>query len=118
MKATFDRFFAASTGKFAAERMVEIMLAQLTAAGMANSEQRPQKFKPWRFRSRFQKTIFPNSPVEVLESRLNEMAKCLNFKIRPKMRKCGQGLYHVTAGAPSESSLRLPAYNSLLGEIF
>ncbi len=118
MKATFDRFFAAGEGKFAAERMVEIISGGMTATRTASASPNPQDFRTWRLRTRFQKVIFPDAPAEKLEKRIVEMAKQLNMTALPRVDKCAQAVYRIRGRDNPDSGLRLPPYRSWLGDLF
>lgn len=118
MKATFNRFFAASDGPFAAERMVEIMANGAKGLSDAAITHREAKFKTWRFRTRFQKIVFPDAPALTLENRIMAMAGQLNMDTKLKVEKCGQTLYRIADSELSRSGLGIPRYNGLLGKLF
>ncbi len=118
MKATFNRFFAASDGPFAAERMVEIMANDTKGLSDAAITRREAKFKTWRFRTRFQKIVFPDAPALTLENRIMAMAGQLNMDMKLKVEKCGQTLYRIADAELSRSGLGIPRYNGLLGKLF
>lgn len=118
MKATFDRFFAASDGPFAAERMVEIMANGKKGFSTASIAPRDRKLKTWRIRTRFQKMVFPDTPAQKLENRIMEMAKQLNMKTKFKVEKFGQALYHIASQDLLESELGIPRYRAFPGNLF
>lgn len=118
MKTTFDRFFAAGTGKFAAERMTEIMLDATQFVPLSSAIQKRKKFKTWRFRTRFQKLIFPDLSAQYLEDKLLEMTKQLKFDTTPKVGKFAQALYHISSRDKLVSNMNLPVYQEWLGGLF
>ncbi|MGB0412733.1 MAG: surface carbohydrate biosynthesis protein [Pikeienuella sp.] len=91
---TFHYNFAAQSGPFAAEVIVG------EAQKKMKSDAEPWKpglfFKRWNWRTEYQKRVMPDYAPEVIETRLNVLAKTMGeHDLALDVRRCGRGIYHV-----------------------
>ncbi len=90
----FERFFAAQSGPFAAER-----IASHVAAG-CGATAGPQWKPGWRFRRKwrpteFQRRIFPDFSAAEISARMATLADTLGEPRMPAVTQCGDGQFHI-----------------------
>ncbi len=92
---TFNQFFAAQSGPFAAQRIVTDLSGSPHAVG-EHSKWKPGPFfrRTW-WPSAFQRRMFPDFSAETLFLRLVDLAKAAGIATVPQVWRLGDGLYHV-----------------------
>lgn len=93
MLETFHRFFAAQEGPMAAERIAD-EAAKLAPDNDVAKWKPAISFRRWRWRKKFQKSIFPDMTATELQQRVDSIAKLAGL---PSMqaRRIGRAMYHL-----------------------
>jgi surface carbohydrate biosynthesis protein len=92
---TFNQFFSAQSGSFAAQRIVAVIAGSPHLAAQ-HSQWEPGVFfrRKW-WPSAFQRRMFPDFSADTLSLRLVQLAKAAGVAAVPKVWRLGDGLYHV-----------------------
>ncbi len=93
----FNSFFAAQSGQLAAQRIANFAA---DAVGAKPGERLPVWKASWMFRrkwrsTKFQRQIFPDISSEEIAARISALAEVLGEPIRPNVRQCGDGQFHI-----------------------
>ncbi len=92
---TFLEFFAAQSGPFAAQRMVESLSPQAGPAAKHSTWKAGAFFRRRWWPTAFQRRMFPDFSAEVLSARLKQLAAATGVASAPEVHRLGDGLYHV-----------------------
>lgn len=98
-RKTFEQFFAAQSGAFAAERIAGFV-ANANINGDTTDGPGPHWRAGWLFRKRwrpssFQRKIFPDFSAQDISDRMADLAQALGEDRLPEVTRCGDGQFHV-----------------------
>ncbi len=102
--ATFNNFFAAQSGAFAAQRIVDSMLPEKQPSAEMSTWKAGVLFRRRWWPTAFQRRMFPDFSEQQLADRLTQLVKQTGLKHVPKVYRLGDGLYHLRPAAMALSA--------------